>query len=43
MCSWEVGVDLPGDVALEAPDDLSFAESFVGTSFDVSAGRLVMA
>ena len=39
----QVGVDLPGDVALEAADDLAFAEAFGGASFDVVAGGLVVA
>src|SRR4051812_17348278 len=42
-CSREVGVDLPGDVALEAADDLSLAEALAGAAFDVVAGGLVMA
>jgi hypothetical protein len=39
----QVGVDLAGDVALEAADDLTFAQSFGGASFDVVAGGLVVA
>src|SRR3954464_5110852 len=41
--SWQVGVYLSGDVALEAADDLAFAEAFGGASFDVVAGGLVVA
>src|SRR4029450_6454274 len=41
--SWEGGVDLSGDVALEAADDLAFAEAFGGASLDVGAGGLVVA
>src|SRR4029450_11739320 len=41
--SWEGGVDLSGDVAVEAADDLAFAEAFGGASLDVGAGGLVVA
>ena len=53
VCSWpvfgqelgllvgQVGVDLAGDVALEAADDLSFAEAFGGAALDVVDGGLV--
>jgi hypothetical protein len=40
--SGEVGVDLAGDVALEAADDLAFAEAFGGAAGDVVAGGLVV-
>src|SRR6478752_3421157 len=39
----QVWVDLSGYVALEAADDLAFAEALGGASFDVVAGWLVMA
>lgn len=39
--SGKVGVDFPGDVALQAADDLAFAQAFGGAPLDVVAGRLV--
>lgn len=36
--SGQGGVDLPGDVALETSDDLTFAAAFGGAAFDVGAG-----
>jgi hypothetical protein len=42
-CAGQVVVDLSGDVALEAADDLAFAESLGGAAFDVVAGGLVVA
>jgi hypothetical protein len=36
-------VELAGDVALEAADDLRLAEAFGGAAGDVVAGRLVVA
>src|SRR5215213_286826 len=41
--SWEGGVDLAGDVALETADDLAFAETFDGSSLHVVPGRLMVA
>ena len=35
-------VELAGDVALEAADDLAFGESFVGPAFYVGAGGFVV-
>jgi hypothetical protein len=40
--AWEVVVDPAGDIALEAADDLAFAESFGGAALDVVAGGLVV-
>ena len=37
----EVRVDLPGDVALQAADDLGLGLSFAGAAFDVGAGGRV--
>lgn len=39
----EAGVDLSGDVALEAADDLVFGQSLVGPAFNVVAGWFVVA
>jgi hypothetical protein len=39
----QVGVDLAGDVALEAADDLAFAEAFDGSSLQAVTGELVVA
>jgi hypothetical protein len=39
----EVGVDLAGDVALEAADDLGFGFPFRGAAFGVGAGGRVRA
>jgi hypothetical protein len=39
----EVGVDLAGDVTLEAADDLGFRLSFLRAAFDVGAGRRMRA
>src|SRR6266700_6855830 len=39
----ECCVDLAGDVAFQAADDLAFALAFVGAPFDVVLGRLVVA
>ncbi len=43
--SWwrEGGVDLAGDVALQAANDLSLAEAFGGATFHVGACRLLVA
>ena len=38
----EQGVDLAGDVALEAAQDLAFAEAFGGAALDVASGWLVV-
>ena len=43
VCWWEVLVDLAGDVALEAADDLAFGQALGGAAFDVGAGGLVVA
>ena len=40
--AWQVVVDLAGDVALQAADDLAFAQSFGGAALDVVAGGLVV-
>ena len=37
----EVGVDLPGDVTLQAADDLGLGFPFFGAPFDVGAGGRV--
>jgi hypothetical protein len=37
----DVGEELSGDVALEAADDLLFAEAFGGAAGDVVLGGLV--
>src|SRR5258708_4702944 len=37
----EAGVDLPGDVTLQAADDLRLGLSFFGAAFDVGAGGRV--
>ena len=37
----QVGVDLAGDVALQAADDLGLGLSFFGAAFDVGAGGRV--
>jgi len=37
----DVGVDLAGDVALEAPHDLSFAFALRGAALHVGAGAVV--
>ena len=44
-CGWsgEVGVDLAGDVALEAADDFAFAQPFGGPPLDVVTGGLMTA
>ena len=39
----EEGVDLAGDVAFEHPDDLAFAETFLGAAGDVGAGAGIAA
>jgi hypothetical protein len=39
----QVGVDFSGDVTLQAADDLAFAKSFSGASFDVRAGGFMPA
>lgn len=38
---WESAVDLPGDVALEASDDLPFREALCCAAFDVGPSRVV--
>ena len=42
-CGAEVGVDLAGDVALEAADDLGLGFSFRGAPLGVGAGSRVRA
>ena len=37
----DVGVDLAGDVALEASEDLSFAFALRGTAFHVGPGAVI--
>src|SRR5580693_10485147 len=37
-CGAQAGVDLAGDVTLEAADDLFLGQAFFGAAFDVGAG-----
>ena len=41
--SAQAGIDLAGDVALEAADDLFLGQAFGGAPLDVGAGRRVRA